>query len=230
MELSRLQQILVRLYTDRWFRERFFNDPFGVGAAHGLSPIQVDRWRDLSGAQVEFFASSLVRKRMNEVRKMLPFSSQVLGRTFERLFWLYAETHTLEAHKPHQQDAVNFTNYLQQRVAKYVRPQWALNLARYEAAYIETIGLGHWWAVHVFRYPIDQLVATIDRKGEIIGPTPSPVLAIWHRFFRRRVSIIWVPLSLRTACADRLYALARGKRKRPDSIFGKQRAACSERV
>ncbi len=181
MELSRQQQILARLYTDHSFRERFFSDPFSTGAELGLSRVELDRLADLSGAQVEFFASSLVRKRMNEVRKMLPLSSRVLGRTFERLFRLYAETRTLEAHKSHQRDALNFTIYLQKGVAEYVRPSWAIDVARYEAAFIEVIGLGRRWAVRWFRYPIRNLIQSQITRDGVPPPAPRPSLAIWFR-------------------------------------------------
>ncbi len=148
MELAKLQQILARLYTDRGFRERFFNDPFAVAAELGLSPIEVDRLRDLLGAQVGFFASSLVRKRLNEVRKLLPLSSRVLGRTFESLFWRYAETHTLKALKPDEQDAVAFSSYIVREArSKNLDPPWSVDVARYEAARVEVLALGRRWAV-----------------------------------------------------------------------------------
>lgn len=181
MGLLKTQQFLARLYTDAALRERFFRDPKAVATELGLDPDDAQQLAQLSVSRVSFFAGSLVRKRLNEVRKLLPLSSRVLGRTFGNLFWRYAETHTLEAYKPHQQDAVNFAIYLQQGVAEYVTPGWAIDLARYEAAYIETIGLGRRWTVRWFRYPLRKLIQSLITRDGAPPPAPRPALAIWFR-------------------------------------------------
>ena len=43
MELSKFQQILARLYTDRSFRERFFTSPCATGAELGLSTEELEQ-------------------------------------------------------------------------------------------------------------------------------------------------------------------------------------------
>ncbi len=79
MGLARLQEVLAQLYTDAALRERFFADPQGVSEALGLQPEEAQQLTQLSAPQVDFFAESLKRKRLNEACKLLPLTRRVLG-------------------------------------------------------------------------------------------------------------------------------------------------------
>ena len=72
MGLAHIQQGLAQLVTNAQVCERFFADPHAVGQTLGLSPEEVSQLAQLSPQQVNCFASSLQRKRLNEVCKLAP--------------------------------------------------------------------------------------------------------------------------------------------------------------
>jgi hypothetical protein len=59
MGLAQIQRVLATLYTDAVWRERFFADPPGGGAALGLSAAEIQQLAQLSAQQVACFAGAL---------------------------------------------------------------------------------------------------------------------------------------------------------------------------
>jgi len=161
MGLSETQRLLARLYLETPLRERFFADPQKVAAEFGLSPEDAAQWTSLSRRQTEFFARSLKFKRLAEVRRLLPRSAELLGSSFTELFLRYAEAPLSGGLAKHYEDALAFVRFAE-RVETPLEPRWALDLLRYEAAWLHaraTLKVG--CLVRMFRHNL----------GVILNPT-----------------------------------------------------------
>lgn len=182
MGLAEFQSALARLYTDTALRERFFADPQGTGAALGLNDQEVRRLAQVSAQQVHFVARALVNKRLNEARKLLPLTTQVLGQQFAALFRRHAETSIPSGTKKHRNDALAFVAFLAR--CNEVTPDWAADVARYEAAWLEAHIPTRRLILRRFRYPVYDIVQALMRE-QPATPQTRPTLALWLRFTGR---------------------------------------------
>ena len=187
MDLTMTQLLLARLYTDTALRQRFLSDPEAVGREFGLDREQTSQFDRLSGRQVSFFAESLIRKRLGEVRKLLPLTRKVLGKEFDALFHQYAERHRLVMPKPHQNDATAFCAFLEKAAGMdVVKNPWALDLARFETACQEAnIIAGPCCIVLLFQYSVRELARSMEEASAISVPAPRHTLVVWLRFSRQ---------------------------------------------
>ncbi len=190
MGLAQTQDFLAQLYTDSGLRTRFFADPHGVGMAVGLAADLAAQLAELSSDEVTFFAHSLQRKRLNEVRKLLPLTDRALGMRFVKLFLQYAESHIPKGIKKHGEDALAFAAYVE-RVARAQRvgPAWVVDLIRYESAWVNVHCRPRRWQVRWYRHPVDKLVrGLMDDRGTTVC-LRRPTIGLWLRFSRR--SKLW---------------------------------------
>ena len=84
MALTRIQPTLARLFTDAPFRASFFADPIAIGGSFGLEPSEASALSELAADTVEQFAASIRRKRLDDVRKVLPLIALARGDAFDR--------------------------------------------------------------------------------------------------------------------------------------------------
>lgn len=168
MELA-LQPILAQLYTNAELRSRFFANPQTVGAQLGLNSTQIEQLSQLSAPDVNLFATSLKRKRLGEVRELLPMTAKALDKDFSKLFWQYAETYNPQGIKKHLYDAIAFATYIEK--IDNLEPEWILDLVRYEKAWLEAAEPNKRLIVRYFRYAIDGNLQVLKQ----------PFLAVWFR-------------------------------------------------
>ncbi len=182
MGLAEQQKVLARLYTDAGFRERFLADREGMAASLGLSPEDVQQVANLSSTQVRFVAQSLYRKRLGEVRKLLPATHQALGLRFGTLFREFADTHTPASSKKHLGDALAFAVFVEGSARGDPSMwDWIVDLVRYEAAWLEATTPHCRCLIRWFRYPV---LTILRRLAEGADPSPMarrPTLAFWFR-------------------------------------------------
>lgn len=193
MGLAQVQQALARLYTEASLREQFFAEAEACGAALGLSPVEVAQIVEATG-QIQFFAESLQRKRLNEVNRLLPLTRRALGRAFGTLFLRYAATFTPRGVRKHQADAIHFADCLAQlHLTENLAPTWSAELARYEAGWIAAWEPDCFWHTRRFQYPVraiaqalaqGQTPAVSQRQlGWGVWFRPRPRGGVWHWFF-----------------------------------------------
>lgn len=190
MELMRTQQILARLYTEAPLRERLFAEPRSVTEELQLTDTELELLMQLPAAQVDLFASSLVRKRAREVSKLLPVTARALGKSFEPLFVAHAQTYRPLGIRKHFDDALAFARFLRQRVReRALMDPWTGDLARYEASSLEAAHSTRRFVLRFFRYPVAQLVTLASRWEHVPSVERQPCVAFWFRPWRR--SRLW---------------------------------------
>lgn len=182
MGLAELQHGLAQLYTNAGLRERFLADPLAVGGELGLSADEARQLAQLSAPQLRSFADSLHNKRLNEIGKLLPLTSRVMGRRFADLFVRYAETHTPAGVQKHLGDALAFAEYVvNAALVERLEPPWLLDLVRYEKARLVAADPRRRFVACFFNHHIGPLVRSLARRSETPAVTPRPTLAVWVR-------------------------------------------------
>ncbi|MBD2743120.1 hypothetical protein [Coleofasciculus sp. FACHB-1120] len=185
MGLAQTQQILAKLYTNTLLRERFFANPQAVGEEFGLSSDESQHLAKLSAQQVNLFASSLKRKRLGEVRELLPLTQRVLGKSFAELFWRYAETHVPGGIKKHLEDAIAFATFIENNAQlKEIEPPWVVDLARYEKSWLLAAEPTFRLTMCRFRYAIDKLARMTQQEVEPLLLL-QPTIVFWFRLSAR---------------------------------------------
>lgn len=101
-----------RLLRDGDLRDRLAADPRSAAEQAGLHPDDWPAWRQLEPADVEFQAEVLLRKRLDEVRRMLPETCRALGETLWPRFHAYARKHWPAEPEAKIRDAAQFCRQL----------------------------------------------------------------------------------------------------------------------
>ncbi len=136
MNLTKLQDLLARLYTDPKLRNAFFADPAAVAREFGIGSAEASELAAAVGTELEYFARTLLRKRMSEAKKLLPEVSREIGDRFEALFAEFAEEFVPDSSKKHLLDAYQFTSFL-------IGRQIALKAAAADRSRLAFYGFGH---------------------------------------------------------------------------------------
>ncbi len=175
MGLAETQKFLARLYTSAALRERFSADPLQVGKEFGLSADEAQQLGQTSARALDFFADTLLSKRLREVVKLMPLTHAELRQNFASYFKQYAaETPIPEGGKKHLEDALAFAEYLQN--FRQDEQDWLMDLIRYEAGWLKASKPEVRRVIRFFRYQVDKSLR------------PLPVgrsLAVWVRIFSR---------------------------------------------
>lgn len=181
MGLAEIQAALARLSIDASLRDRFFDDPAGVGAELGLDAEEARGLAGVSRRGVEQFAGSLRRKRRGQVRGIIPIAARALGDRFGGLFERYVAEAAPRGSKADLEDAIGFVDAMG-KWNDEDRPPWVVDLARYELAWRQATRAGRRPILRAFRFDVARLAA---RRGADEAVSPRPTLAIWWRSTRR---------------------------------------------
>lgn len=178
MDLISTQRLLARLFTEGPLRKRFYSDPIAVGAEFGIAADEADRLAALSHDRVRTFSQTLVRKRLAEIRRLLPETSRLLGPRLADLFSQHAAEYRPGGLQKHADDARAFGRWLSRPGARV--PRALIDLARYESIWLQ-FHMGRWWPqIALFR--VDPRT-TGDAKSN--SPRSRRTFILWFRLAGR---------------------------------------------
>lgn len=109
---AELQKALVRLWTSAADREEFLANREAWLAAESLSAETCRKLQQLDATQLEGFADGLLRKRLGQVRQLLPGSAMRLGPAFAPRFIAWARSSPPVDTQHHSDDARQFASLL----------------------------------------------------------------------------------------------------------------------
>ncbi len=181
MALADVQAVVARLFTEAPFRASFFDNPVAVGRASGLDPAEAQALSELSRSEVDGFAATLRRKRVADVRSVLPLTARALGAAFGDL----ARPAVASAAGPgrHRDDARAVVERLRGLARCYrLEPPWAADLAGYEATFGVAQRRQACLLVRRFRFPVAALAVAILGGAPITDVEPCMTVAIWVRW------------------------------------------------
>lgn len=178
MGLREVQTLTARLYVDRQLRNRFFEDCTAVAEQFGLSAEEAEALQLLSQEQVEGFAASLKRKRLGEVRNLLPLTAKALADALPQLFFAFAERGAPRGIARHAVDAIAFSDHL---VTVASVPAWITALARYEASYLTAQRASRCFLIRRFDFDLPQVVRQLLDGQHGLPPIRRKTLVLWIR-------------------------------------------------
>jgi hypothetical protein len=185
MSLLNVQNFLARLYTDENLRREFARAPKEIGTANELNAEEIAELAEILPAELDFFADSLRWKRSREVEKLLPFTKKALAVEFENYFREFAAQFTPVSIKKHLEDAIHFTDFLQNG---NLTPVWIKDVARFEQAKLEFYGYGKSFVIKKFDYDVKEL--SLD-KSEPLKELRRKRIVVWLRFGRQTRFYTW---------------------------------------
>jgi hypothetical protein len=181
MGLLQLQQALAKIYTDTASREKFLDPSPTIDRELELSEKETQYLTKISSQQVNLFATSLKRKRLGQIRKLLPLTSKCLEKDFSQLFWQYSETYIPQGLKKHQQDAIEFTNFIEKKLDR----NWIIDVLRYERSWLTMETFDRLFFVCRFNYAIAPLIESLQQSENELITTQRLTFAIWFRLSDR---------------------------------------------
>lgn len=175
MSLADTQRLIARLATDTELHKKFVENPIDVGAGFGVQAGEACALALETAALLEPFARSLVGKRLNEVRKLLPRTSATMGGRFGSLFRSFAPSFVPQGVKKHVLDAIAFAEYLEAKLKEEDRSlAWIGSLARFEASWLT-----------VRSRPCLLIRRFYGLRFEVNQKAPRWTFALWLRLPRR---------------------------------------------
>jgi hypothetical protein len=185
MSLINLQQTLARIYTDSKLRDDFLTNPDVVGKNLGLNCQEIQQLSNLSRQQVNLFANSLKRKRLGEIRKLLPLTNKILGKEFDRLFWRFSETYLPTGNKKHLLDSIAFSEFLTHDLSKSlptekIQPLWLLDVLHYETIRLKMFQGKQYLICDRFNYDLESLINSLHSNSQPLLK-PQPTMGIWFK-------------------------------------------------
>lgn len=111
--IEQFQEILTVLYTDKTFRDQFFENRQAVLSAYILNPREEALLLELNQVEVNMFADTLLAKRYGNLLKIFPdITTLIEPARLEKLFKAYASTKPLGTSQKYLNDTIGFFQYL----------------------------------------------------------------------------------------------------------------------
>lgn len=186
MSLLDVQNFTARLYTDANLRREFLSAPEEIGRANNLTEPEIAELAQVLPEELNFFAESLLYKRLREVEKLLPFTKKALADDFEKRFRRFAAEFTPESVKKHLEDAIRFAEFLQ---SEKVEPFWARDLAKFEQAKLEFNGRRKHFVFRIFDCDIKEIFHQGIEPQKEFGEKKT--FAVWLRVGKKTHHYIW---------------------------------------
>lgn len=181
MSLKTIQEVLARIYTDSKLRDNFLTNPDVVGISLGLNCQEIQKLSQLSSQQVNLFAISLKRKRLAEIRKLLPLTNKVLGKEFDRLFFKFSESYLPTGNQKHLLDSIAFSDFLERYLsAETIQPVWSLDVLRYEKIRLKMFQGKKLIICARFNYRLEYLIDFLNSESQSMLH-PHPNINIWFK-------------------------------------------------
>lgn len=173
MSLATQQNFIAQLFIDETLRLSFADAPQQVGAENGLSDDEISEINLTLNDDFEFFAKSLINKRLLDVKKLLPLSLQTLSvGEFNRRFHEFAKSHMPA--KPFN-DAVRFARFL---TDAQTYQSWQMEMIKLERARLLFNNGKQNLFFKVFGY---ELTSSGQTDGPAAEPRKKRTLFLWIR-------------------------------------------------
>jgi hypothetical protein len=178
VSLIEQQNLLAKLFTDSNLRENFWLNPNEIGLANNLDEKEVADLSKINEKDFNYFAQSLYFKRLSEVENILPLTVSAFGKTnFRENFKEFANQFLPKSIKKHQEDAFEFTKFLEQKALEKV---WLKDVVKYEQAKLFFYGYGKFFVFRVLRYDFTTASGNIRHE-----PIKRLSIAIWLQFSKK---------------------------------------------
>ena len=192
MGLKEQQSALAKLYTSQSYREHLANSGSTLDDRLQLNEAEQEKLNSILEGEVTSFANSLVRKRLGQVKNMLPGTCALLGETLWDLFKCFAANQPTSGVKRHLIDAKNFSHYLAQKNANEVFNQKAHKaVLKYEQTWLDSELSIRFLKFSSFRHDISNYAQRLAKREAVATYSGKPRLCIWLRISGRQQVLYW---------------------------------------
>ena len=192
MGLKEQQAVLAKLYTSQSYREHLANSGSTLDDRLQLNEAEQEKLNSILEGEVTSFANSLVRKRLGQVKNMLPGTCALLGETLWDLFKCFAANQPTSGVKRHLIDAKNFSHYLAQKNANEVFNQKAHKaVLKYEQTWLDSELSIRFLKFSSFRHDISNYAQRLAKRVAVATYSGKPRLCIWLRISGRQQVLYW---------------------------------------
>lgn len=175
MGLQQTQNILANLYTNKRFRDDFFKNPEKLGNDFKLNNEEINELVKLQ-KDIDFFAKSLITKRREEVKKILPLILNYLKeKDFNEFFLDFTTNFTPKGIKKHLEDAYYFLVFLEKKAIKY---RFLTAIIKYEKIHVNRLYLKENFKIYFLKYKINDLEKKINDNNYELKLKPTVFLFI----------------------------------------------------
>ncbi len=192
MGLKEQQAALAKLYTSNSLREQLANSALRQEASLGLSQAEQLKLKSIVKGDVTAFALSLLRKRLAQVKKILPGTCALLAENLSNLFQTFAVDKPTTGVKRHLIDARNFANYLVENKTNEI---FALNehkaVLEYEKTWINSELSPLHLKVKCFRHDISNYTTQLEKRVTNRAYSGKPRVCLWFRLSSRHREFYW---------------------------------------
>ena len=187
MSLVKVQNLLAHLYTDSKLREDFFIDPSLIARQFDLNEIEIEKATRLAQLQVDGFSHSLIQKRLNEVKKKLTLTSQVLGQQFNHLFYQFAQNEQCKGTQKYLEDCYQFSEFIVSVAHREDIKSWVIDLLRYEIIRMKAVCSKFGFRFYFSRYGIkDLMIEMMHNTSPPIDARRRITVGLWVRAFKNK--------------------------------------------
>ena len=192
MGLKEQQAALAKLYTSQSYREHLANSGSTLDGSLELNQAEQAKLNSILEDEVTSFATSLIRKRLGQVKNMLPGTCALLGEKLWDLFQCFAANQATNGVKRHLIDARNFTHYLAQKNAnEFFNVKAHQAVLKYEQTWLNSELSIRCIKVSSFRHDISNYAQRLAKREAVATYSGKPRVCIWLRISGRQQVLYW---------------------------------------
>lgn len=178
MSLFEQQNFLAKLYTDARLRRDFTSEPLKIGGENNLTEIEIQEISEIFHEEINFFAESLLWKRLKEAEKLLPLTRRILNEDFEKSFREFAGNYKPQTIKKHLADSVEFCRFLQARDSVSIIGK---DVAKFEEAKLRFFNYGKRFVICRLKFDMEEIFRE-DDKAQRSDLKIKTKYAVWLRY------------------------------------------------
>jgi len=192
MGLKAQQAALAKLYTSKSSREYLENPASKENDSLELSQAEQVKLNSILEGDLTSFAISLLRKRLGQVKNILPGTCALLAENLWNLFESFAANQPTYGVKRHLTDARNFANFLAKN-----NPSGIFNVKehkavlKYEQTWLNSELSIQFLKVRSFKHDISNYTARLAKREATPVYLGKPRVCIWFRISGRHRVIYW---------------------------------------
>jgi hypothetical protein len=183
MSIDSIQGILSRLYTDADFLREFIADKNIFYKTHGIvSQETIEFLEAVPVEQIVLFARSLTKKRIHEIKNLIPATTILIGKRINELLLEHSEAYVPNGIHKHHDDAATFINFLlKQKELPDVNPieGFIRSVLVYELQKIQSFISPKKILISFYRYDILKNYSLILKFSDFKLPQKKITIIIW---------------------------------------------------
>jgi hypothetical protein len=181
MLIDNTQVILSRLYTNSIFRKEFIADKKKFYQTYTVSSETITFLEALSIPQLTFFAEGLLKKRMHEVRSLLPLSIKLIGKVFAEFFLKFCDQYTPNGIHKHQEDAIHFVEFVLAQLNETNIDQFTHSVMLYEQEQLRRFMNPKKYRLTFYKYDLVKNYGMLLKQGDLTSLPKKLNIVVWKK-------------------------------------------------